>query len=111
MNTIPNLEIGTVEIEYSEKGEVKAASFHPVPAILFDSPVTSQLMALNHPAGPHQLKNNSDLILAAWFTKMNEIELADRDRYDINSEIVGCDKHPNGSIKKCTLKYTFKLRP
>lgn len=57
----------------------------------------------------YPMKSPNDL--AAWFTKMNEIELADRDRYDINSEIVGCDKHPNGSIKKCTLKYTFKLRP
>lgn len=110
MNTIPNLEIGTVQIEYRETGEVKSASFHPVPAIRFDSAVTRQLLTLDHPEGPHQLKNNSDLILAAWFTKLNEIELADRERYDIDSEIIRCDKYPNGSIQTCTIKYTFKSR-
>lgn len=104
------LVIGKAVIEYDTTGKIKSATFEPDVKIDLALTFGTQLQELDGPT-PEALKESADRVLSAWFSKMNEIELADRDHYEIASEIVSCDKYPNGSVEKCVLEYIFRERP
>lgn len=31
-----------------------------------------------------------------------------KERHELDSEVIECDKYPNGSVKKCVLRFFFK---
>lgn len=104
-----NLIIGSAVIEYDAAGKVTTAYFEPSIKIDLAEALGGRFTELAAPT-PEELKGNADIVLGAWFSKMNEVELADRDRYTIESEIVECEQYPNGTVKRCILRYTFKER-
>src|SRR5579864_105088 len=83
-HTMEELQIGTAEIIYGEDGKVLRAFFTPKMQV---GNIASQLLQLE-PGKPERIKENAEMVLAAWFSKMNEIELADREHYKIESEIL-----------------------
>lgn len=103
-----NVEIGIVNIHYNEDGDVLSAVFTPTMVVPFDKRVLMQLQSVKASKDDGLLKENADMVLAAWFAKMNEIELADRDDYEVASEILKCIKHQNGMAKECVIKYSFQ---
>ena len=98
------LQIGTAEIIYGEDGKVLRAFFTPKMQV---GNIASQLLQLE-PGKPERIKENAEMVLAAWFSKMNEIELADREHYKIESEILKCTMYQDGSVKRCKISFTFK---
>jgi hypothetical protein len=104
------MKIGTVIVNYDQEGNVleKFTAFVPTMNIPVDKELGKQLIKLKQENNETILKDNSDLILASWFSKMNEIELADRNSFKIESMIVSCDKYSNGKIRKCILDYYFE---
>lgn len=105
-----NLEIGIATIEYSKGGEIASASFSPTMNFRADEELLSRLDFAPHASNEILLKEHADRVFSAWFNKMNEIELADREEYEIVSEIVECLKFESQEIKKCVIKFTFKKR-
>lgn len=99
--------IGQVAMEYSENGQVINASFTPSIVVKADEFLLGQLKTIPQ-TDADVLKHNADLVLASWFNKTNEIELADREKWTIVSAVVDCDKYPSGAVKRCILEYTFK---
>jgi uncharacterized protein YdeI (YjbR/CyaY-like superfamily) len=102
------LEIGITTIEYNEDTTVKIAKFTPTMEVSIPDELLQKLKESGEWKDPEKLKENSDFIFASWFSKMNDIELADREVSEIVSEIIVCEKYPNGNIKKCSMKYIFK---
>lgn len=102
--------IGTATMEYSESGQIVKAIFTPSMVVNADDFLLGQLEAIRNEGGPAELKSSADLVMSAWFSKTNEIELADREKWFIDSKVKSCTTHPNGKVKKCILEYCFKLR-
>lgn len=107
--------IGTAKVSYNENGQVVEASF--IPALKVDLSKTPQLgqQLLDIKCDTQEnIQKNADLILGAWFVKMddkiNEIETADRERYQVASKIIECENYPNGKVKTCALEYVFQER-
>lgn len=104
-----NLEIGDAIINYREDGTVESASFVPKMKIEVGETVLKQLEAVNHSTVAAIVKTNADLILGSFFSKLSEIELGDRDHYEVSSKTILCERYkPSGNIKQCVIRYTYK---
>lgn len=103
--------IGIVTIEYDENGRIEKARFDPSMTVEADDRLLKQLEVLEDEEEEIELQSRADLIMASWFTKINEIELADLNEWVIVSEVALCEKYVfSGKIRKCVLNYYFKKR-
>lgn len=100
-------KIGTVTLAYDENGKITTAKFVPDMVVNLDPDLLYQLKADN---STEALQSNADLILGAWFQRSNDVELADREQWEVGSTLVDCQKYPNGKVQKCVLDYHFKRR-
>lgn len=103
-------DIGKVALTYKEDGTVENVEFRADMSLKLDDPLLRQFGTLTPSSDVDALKSNADLAMAAWFSRMNDFELADREQWVIESRVIHCDKYPSGSVKKCELEYTFKKR-
>lgn len=103
-----DLEIGIVKMQYGEDGDVKSASFEPKIQVSVGGELLARLHSVNSPTNSDIIKSNADMVLASFFSKINEIELADREEYEVTSEVINCEKYPNDTVKTCEIKYLFK---
>jgi hypothetical protein len=101
-------EIGTVTTSYNQEGEAITIEFKSSMYIKSNENLLKQLRTVKSADDIQVLQTNSDLAVASWFSKITEIELTDPSEGQITSEIVSCDKYPNGKIQTCVLKYTFR---
>lgn len=103
-------EIGIATITYDSGGTVirELTNFVPTLKISITEELNRQFAKVKSEKDEINLKKNSDIVLATWFSKMNEIELADRDKFQIKSEIIKCERYANQRIKQCVIRYTFE---
>lgn len=109
----PNTKIGIARIEYNEDGTVKSAIFEPTMKVEAKADTLSPFLSIEDGNSSEEaVKEHAIIALATWFNKMNEIELADREKYTIDTEVVSCEKYPSGSIKICQIEFHFEeLKP
>lgn len=100
-------QIGTVTIEYNRSGVVTSHKFNPLIKVDNSQELRRELKNVNG-ENADVLKHNADVIVAAWFSKVNQVELEDREQYSVESEVIACEKYNTGGIKKCVLKYFLK---
>lgn len=103
------ITIGKATIEYDIYGIVERASFEPTLNVNIGPDIISQLARINNESQV-ELQSNADLILGAFFSKLTEIEVADREMFAVKSRVVECVKYTAGAVKKCVLEYTFEER-
>lgn len=103
-----DLKIGTVKITYAKDGTIEEAVFNPTLRIPASEEVRKNLILLGQVKDPEVLRKSADMIMAGWFSKMNEIELSDRSEFQVQSHIVECVKMDNGKIKTISIDYEFK---
>ncbi len=103
-----DLELGIAQIEYNEYGQATQATFSPTMKIDIDPTLLQQITDIDVKDNPDIIKENANYVFASWFAKTNEIELADRDHYGIDTEIVDCQKDSNGIVRVCRIKFVFK---
>lgn len=103
------LTIGKAIINYSPDGKVTTAHFEPAIRVNLVPWLENQLMDLKN-SDPEAVQKNADIVLGAWFSKMNEVELRD-DTKVVVSRIIDCEKYPDGTVARCVLEYTFQDRP
>ena len=103
-------EIGIVTVNYDKEGNIIREQSHFVPTIktTVDDSIVEQLRNIKANDDSEILRHNANLILAGFFNQINEIELADRSEYVVDSEVVKCESYPNGGVKTCVLKYLFR---
>lgn len=103
-----DLELGIARIEYDKDGQATLATFTPTMNVQIDKSVLRQLSTLEVKNDPSVIKDNANYVFASWFAKTNEIELADRDHYGVDTEVVECVKDEAGNIRLCVIKFVFK---
>lgn len=101
--------IGVATLMYDKTGKVTAASF--APAALFDKIDLNQLAQIK-PDGSGDdevsMTRNAELVLSSWFTRMNEIELADRDQFKISTEVLSCERYKTGEVMIFMASFSFE---
>lgn len=101
------IDIGTATINYNESGKVKTASFI-AGAVNATPELINQLRSLNGAENEEIIKDNAGLLLGSFFSQISNIELADRDQWEIITEIQSCSHYSNGNVKTCAIKFLFK---
>lgn len=103
------IEIGTVTTQYNEAGQLLSARFEPTLKIELSSEIKKDLEHnISKSEESEVIKFNADFVLGAFFAKITEIELADREKQEIVSEVAHCAKYSSGKVKSCVLKYYFQ---
>lgn len=100
-------EIGIVTISYGKNGAVKEADFMPTMKVDLKPDVLAHLASGKSSTEDIVIKNSS-LVVGAWFNKINEIELADRDHFEVVGEKVTCDTFPDGKVKNCVIRFVYR---
>ena len=99
-------EIGVAVINYDTEGKPRAVRFTPL--IKIDTPMDLLNQHENVKGkDEQQLKTNAELAMGSWFAKVDSIELADRDKYKITSE-VKCFRREDDSIRQCEVTFFFE---
>jgi hypothetical protein len=52
----------------------------------------------------------AQLVLAKWFEHVSDIELADREAYTVETEMLECEKWDNGKPKRCRIRFFLQPR-
>ncbi len=97
-------EIGIARVTYDAKGTATHSIF--IPQIKIDNSELIQSQLKNIGNGSKQtILENAQLVMAHWFTKVGEIETADRFAgEEVVGEVMGTDER-DGKIRSCTMKF------
>lgn len=103
------MDIGVVTISHDKDGNMGEAYFKPTMQVSLDKSLVPALTAgtMASTDNPEYIRNQADIVMASFFSKITEIELADRDKYELKSEIIQCSKWGNGAVRTCKIKYSF----
>lgn len=102
------IEIGTVQLYYDNVGSLLSATFEAAP-IDMDKDELIDRLKFTDGTSEEAIRSQTEAILAAWFTRTNRIELADRDNYEIAIETVECERREtDNSIQRCALRIALK---
>lgn len=105
------MEIGKSVLYYDENGKLDRIEFTPSILVKLNS---KELVAFAKITGNDEatIATSASAVVAAWFQKTNEIELADRDKWKIETEVINCKRVGDGkyfsAIKRCELIHHFK---
>jgi hypothetical protein len=105
---LEQINLGIVTIEYDEKGDVTSASFKPETHIKFDKHLLQQLQSVHSSKDVDVLKENIQFVVGGWWSVLNQIELADRDKYEEAIEIIECERYRTNMIKRCVSRIVFR---
>ncbi len=100
-------ELGIVVLTYDEDGNIKTAGFDPKIQVQVKSSKLKELFEIGSSNDLEVLQLRADTVFAMFIDKINQIELADREKFQVVSEVMLCEKYENGNIKICKLKYFF----
>jgi len=101
-------ELGVVTINYNKEGIIVTGDLKVSPFVP-DKELVSKLAQIPG-VEPEVINKQAQLIFSAWFAMITGFELADMFEYEIASEVVHCEKHENGKVKQCQLKFIFRKR-
>lgn len=96
-------KIGEVVITYTPEGVAETAAF--LPTIKIDSAAIAKQLLEVKIGGSAAIQSNSDMVMATWFSRINDIELMDHSDQRLNSEIIDCLKRENGMVYYCRIAY------
>jgi hypothetical protein len=101
-------EIGIATLQYDQEGNLSAAELVPTMRVNLLPDLKELLSKSKAPDSQEAIRNDAEYVYAAWFNKMNEIELADRTQYKITAECVSCVKYHSGKISEAKIKFFFE---
>lgn len=105
-----DLQIGIATVQYDEQGKVTHARFKPTLEITVSPLLKDMLKDITATTDKETTLHNAEAAFASWFSKMTEIELADRDEYEIAVSNTTCHKHSNGIVSACYISFVFRKK-
>lgn len=101
-------EIGVVTINYGLTGDPTFATFTPTAKVRAGKELLQELGKFEPTRDPEKIKEDAAKIFGEWWAVMNKVELADRNLYQIKSDVGRCVKVQNGTVKSCEVRFTFE---
>lgn len=103
MNTEKRKVIGSAALEYNAFGKLEAAVFYPkIKVELAD--IENQLGDCTNKT-IEEVKHSAELLLAAYFTKINNIELRDMETQPLRLEVKNFEQHSDGLTKSIEIEF------
>jgi|SRR5687767_1046513 len=104
--------IATVQAKFNRSGKIVDSFLTPNAKNMVASEELLEYINTIHrkPMPPMAIRTAGERLLAEYFNKITNMELADPDKYYIDSEMVACEKYRNGTTKKCVINFLFKKR-
>jgi hypothetical protein len=84
--------VGSVEMFFDDNGKTTNAIFHPMIRPRHTCELIKKLGQIRCD-DPKQIKSNADEVIAHWFFAVSEIELADREKFDLVGEVRTIEKN------------------
>lgn len=112
MSTVQDtIEIGHVSTNFNSGGAIIGAEFWPSIKAVADENLLHQFneIKVSKPL-PIRIRQAGEALIAKFFTNTTNIELADHEKYFIDSEVIKCDRYRNGAVKHCLVKYFLRSR-
>lgn len=108
--TLKVTEIGTAILDYDELGNVMATEFIPSKDINIVAPpnLGLRLFGMDRAEDENMMRTQAERVMAAWFSKATEVELADRDQYRIEAVVTKCERYEFGGIFRSAIKFFLK---
>lgn len=100
--------LGTVYLYYQPGGDFASGDF--IPAQYVPTSTVKDKLKFISGASEDVAKQQSEMIISAWFQQNNNVELADRDKYEIVSKVANCEKWPNGNTKRIGILFYFQKK-
>lgn len=110
MNEIKDLLVGITSLYYNEDGTLSSGFFTPFGFDLNGDQILERMKFIDAGQSGDELANHAKVVLAGFFSRANEIELADREKYEILPTVIECQKWPSGTVKKCVIRFTLKSK-
>lgn len=98
------MQIGKAIFNFNEQGKQVSAYFMPTMRVNVN---VSLLENISTGQSSEIIKKNAEVALASWFAKMNEIELADRDEWKIESVVDTCTNYSSGGVRMCVVAFNL----
>jgi hypothetical protein len=98
--------IGAAALEYNENGQLEAAVFHPKIKVNYDD-IKAQLGDCKGKS-IDEVKKCAQLLIAAFFSKLSDIELRDVESTEIITDVVKGTRYESGGLKEVELEFIFK---
>lgn len=104
------MEIGTANISYDENGKATSVLFVPSDTlnVIDDPALLKELKTIPCSENSEDIRENAQLAMGAWWAKLNEIELADRNEWRMDTDVIECVKWPNGRVQMCSIRFVFQ---
>lgn len=99
--------IGVASIEFDEFGKISNIKFESKIGLEIKDFSTEQLSEILC-SDKERVKTGAEVLLASWFSKVTEIELADQNEVIIDSEISNIKYHEDGAVKSVEIIYKQK---
>lgn len=90
--------IGVVTLKYNKTSESLYSIF--TPEIKVGKKNLPALDAVHISKNEEKMKEEVQEAVAKWFAGLNEIELADREKFVIKTNLVKCNKYKTGEVKE-----------
>ena len=104
-----NKTIGFVTIKYNQEGILETSEFVPIIKTVKTKAVT---LDETDNSDPDVIQQKVQSIVGSWFNELNDIELADREEYKLETTLSKCEKWDDGRVKKCVFSVVFRqLQP
>lgn len=107
-NHMNRISIGTVVMHYNTDGNVMGISFHPSINVSMTPELFEQFKTIKGTKDKDKLTENANLVFGQWFSQLNQIELADREKYQVLGQMKKCLVYDNGVVKSCEMEYFFE---
>lgn len=102
-----NKEIGIAHLYYKENGEFEEADFKPTITVKMSDKLLREFKKIEGGSNTNLIEFDANATLSTWFSEMNMIELADREKFEITSHVDRCIKWPNGKVRSIKIKFYF----
>lgn len=100
--------VGVVTIKYNENGDTVYANFQPEAQEYTNPDFMHSLLGIPASSESEMIKTNAQHLLVKYFTKINDMDMADHFEYGFVGDVIQCDRYDSGQVKECKIKFTFK---
>lgn len=97
--------IANATLAYNPDGTLESATLWPV-KITKDDFVNALGDCKNKTL--EDVTKTAELMLGAYFNKMNEVELRDVETTELKAEVINCQKYDNGTLRHVEIKFIYK---
>jgi hypothetical protein len=108
MSTEKKLVIGSANLSYDENGILETATFYPKIQISKDD-IEKEIGDCNNKT-IEDVRKCAELLLAAFFAQISDIELRNTETTDIIAETQAGEKYESGSLKNIQLDFIYKQK-